>query len=69
MSLLDLGKKLRDVGEVKEKVEFFSTDGNKLANSSLLKNVLEMPNFKMNIDQAIQYHCHSPKAFSEGMSI
>ena len=69
MTLSDLGRKLRDVGEVKEKVEFFSTDGNKLANSSFLKNVLEMPNFKMNIDQAIQYHCHSPKAFSEGMSI
>ena len=69
MTLQDLSKKLRDVGEAKEKVEFFSTDGNKLANCSLLKNVLEMPNFKMNIDQAIQYHCHSPKAFSEGMSV
>lgn len=69
MTLSDLGQKLKSVGEAKEKVEFFSTDGSKLANSSYLKNVLEMPNFRMNIDHAIQYHCHSPKAFSEGMSV
>ena len=69
MTLLDLSKKLKSVGEAKDKVEFFSSDGCKLANASYLKNVLEMPNFKMNIDQAIQYHCHSPKAFSEGMSV
>lgn len=53
MTLFDLSKSLKAVGEVKEKVEFFSTDGSKLANCSLLKNVLEMPNFKMNIDHAI----------------
>lgn len=69
MTLFDLSQKLKLVGEAKEKVEFYATDGSKIANTSYLKNVLEMPNFKMNIDQAIQYHCHSPKAFSEGMSV
>jgi hypothetical protein len=50
MTLNDLSKKLLSAGEAKEKVEFFSNDGSKLANSSNLKNVLELPNFKMNID-------------------
>lgn len=53
MTLFDLGQKLKSVGEAKEKVEFYATDGSKIANSSYLKNVLEMPNFKMNIDHAI----------------
>jgi len=53
MTLKDLADKLKAVGEAKNIVDFLSNDGSKLANSSTLKNVLEMPNFKMNIDQSI----------------
>jgi hypothetical protein len=53
MTLSELSQTLKQNGEAKSKVEFYAADGSKLANCSKLKNVLEMSNFKMNIDSSI----------------
>ena len=69
MTLKDLERSLKQSGEAKNLVEFFDSDGSRLATSTRLKNVLQMPNFKMNIDTAIQYHCHSSEGFSKSISV
>lgn len=53
MTLKDLERILKQSGEAKSHVEFFDRDGSRLATSSRMKHVLEMPNFKMNIDTSI----------------
>jgi len=69
MTLKDLEHTLKQSGEAKSHVEFFDRDGSRLSTSSKLKHVLEMPNFKMNIDTSVQYHCHSVEGFSESISV
>lgn len=68
MTLKDLERTLKSSGEAKSSVEFFDQDGSRIAYSSKVKHVLELPNFKMNIDVAMQYHCHSVQGFSESIS-
>lgn len=53
MTLKDLERSLKQSGEAKKYVEFFDNDGSRLASSSKLKNVLQMPHFKMNIDTSV----------------
>ena len=69
MTLKDLERQLINSKEAKKYVEFFDSDGSRLAASSKLKHILQMPHFKMNIDTSIQFHCHSVEGFSESISV
>lgn len=69
MTLKDLERTLKLAGEAKNSVEFFDQDGSRIASSSKIKHILEMSNFKMNIDVSVQYHCHSVQGFTESISV
>jgi hypothetical protein len=69
MTLRDLSRILKENQEAKSSVEFFDEDGSRLSLGSKMKHVLELSHFRMHLDSAVYYHCHSAQAIGESISM
>ena len=67
MTLADLESRLRMEGEMTHKADFFAPDGSRYARSSQIRDVLKLPYFKLKLDNRMEFHCHSKKAFAESI--
>ena len=64
MTLNDLEKKLKAVGEVKHHVNFVAPDGALVAKGSKVHNILHVPYVVMKIDGIKEFNILSEKSFS-----
>lgn len=61
---------MRQSGLIESRAEFYSPDGTRYSMGSLMKEVMQMPFFRMRIDGGLQeYHVHSSRAFNMTLSV
>jgi len=68
MTLKEIESELKSKKEVNHKVEFYAPDGSRFASCTKLYQMMQLPYFKLDFDDKIQYHVHSLKAFGEPVS-
>jgi hypothetical protein len=60
---------MRREGVVKQSADFFSPDGAVYAKNSRIDSIMELPFFKMTLDNNLQYSVHYKKSIRELMSV
>mmetsp|Transcript_37544 Transcript_37544/g.49378 ORF Transcript_37544/g.49378 Transcript_37544/m.49378 type:complete len:181 (+) Transcript_37544:309-851(+) len=60
---------MRSEGMVRAKAEFFSPDGCRYSKSSLIKEILQLPFFRIKVDGTHEYHVHNSRAFNTALSV
>lgn len=65
MTLNEIQSQLKQKGDVKVKAEFYAPDGCRYAGCTKLYQIMQLPFFKLDFDDKMQYHVHSLKAFGE----
>ena len=68
MTLKEIESELKSKKDVSHKVEFYAPDGSRFASCTKLYQMMQLPYFKLDFDDKIQYHVHSLKAFGEPVS-
>ena len=68
MTLREIESELKAKRDVNHKAEFYAPDGSRYASCTKLYQIMQLPYFKLDFDDKMQYHVHSLKAFGEPVS-
>jgi hypothetical protein len=60
---------MRREGVIKQNADFFSPDGAVYAKNSRIDSIMELPFFKMTLDNNLQYSVHYKKSLRELISV
>ena len=68
LTVNEMTKELRAKGHIKRQADFFAPDGSRYAGCSQVKDMLQLPYFRLRLDNNVEYHCESTEAFKESIS-
>ena len=69
-SLEQVERAMRREGMISRDADFYSPDGVRYAKSSLMKEIMQLPYFRLKIDgRSQEYHVHSSRAFNMSLTV
>jgi hypothetical protein len=67
LSLRELERSLILSGYAKSRVDFFDSQGDRLAYSSKIKHIMEKRSFTMCLDDGASYHVHNSESYADNI--